>query len=630
MNLPANRLVIRISKARILFINILITASLSILIIYLFTLQIVEGIKYQKRAKEILKRDIPIIAQRGQIYDRYYDVPLVYNIDSFAVNVIPGDIPDEIKEEVFFRLARVLQIEVSDVKKKTPVKYYNNYQPREIKSGVSYPKIAYIAEHVEDFPGVTWHNKPIRGYFFVDSLAHILGYTGDITNDELNTLYNKGYTLNSTIGKSGIEKQYDFILKGKDGKRFKIVDVKEKQLTAKTDEDIPPEPGQTLVLTIDRHLQLLAQKALGERIGAVVVLKPATGEILAMVSYPWFDPGIFYSESAAEKFKDLSLDIRFPFLNRAIQAQYPPASVFKIIMSTAMIEEGSFPISDIINCKGEMELGDRVAHCWKEHGHGKVDFFKAFANSCNIYFYTVGVENIKIDSIVRYARIFGLGSQTGIDLPEESPGFLPTPEWKYKKEHMKWLGGDTMNISIGQGWVTVTPLQLANVVAMIANEGTVYKPHVLKQIRDSITGDSIKEIQREELQKALISKKTFELVKKAMRTVVTDGTGYFITTRAVKVAGKTGTPETGQEDRYHSWFASYAPYDSDNPEDYVVVVGIIEASNIEEWWASRTANIIYQGIFANQTYEEALVTLYPWMRNRIKQAEETQNTASTE
>lgn len=620
MNLPANRLVLKISKARILFINILVTVSLSILIIYLFTLQIVEGIKYQKQAKEILKRDIPIIAQRGQIFDRYYDVPLVYNIDSFAVDVIPGDIPNEMKEEIFFRLAKVLQIEVSEVRKRIPLRFYNNYQPREIKSGVSYSKIAYIAEHIEEFPGVTWHNKPIRGYLFTNSLAHILGYTGDIADDELNTLYNKGYTLNSTIGKSGIEKQYDFILKGKDGKRFKIVDVKEKQLKAKADEDIPPEPGHTLVLTIDRHLQLLAQKALGERIGSAIVLKPATGEILAMVSYPWFDPGIFYSESAAEKFKDLSLDIRFPFLNRAIQAQYPPASVFKLIMSTAMIEEDAFPISEKINCTGKMELGDRVAHCWKKHGHGKLDFFKALANSCNIYYFTVGIEYIKIDTIVRYARIFGLGSETGIDLPEESPGFLPTPEWKYKKEHMKWLDGDTMNISIGQGWTTVTPLQLANVVAMIVNEGTVYKPHLLKQIRDSITGDVVREIQKEVLHEALISKKTFDLVKKAMRTVVTEGTGgRLITTRAVKVAGKTGSPETGEEGEYHSWFVSYAPHDAD-PEDQVVVVAIIEEVNIEKWWAQRTVNIICQGIFANQTYEEAAVTLYPWMRKSIMES----------
>jgi penicillin-binding protein 2 len=611
----------KIPRLRIFFLNIFIIFFFSILIIYLFILQIVLGFEYSQRAQEMLKRDMPILAQRGQIFDSNYDIPLVYNIDSFAINLIPGDVPAGRMNELFANLAHILKTDTESIKKRVPETLYKTYQPREIRSGVSFKTIAYIAEHNEDFPGIIWHNKPIRGYFLSNSLSHILGYTGDITDEELNALYNKGYNLNSTIGKSGIEKYYDIVLRGKDGKRFKIVDVKEKQLREKADEDIPPEPGKSLVLSIDRHIQTLAEKALGERIGAVVVLKPANGEILALVSYPWFDPNIFYSEDAAVQFKRLSLDPNFPFYNRAIQAPYPPASVFKIVMATALIEEKVFPVHDYINCKGFMELGDRVAHCWKEHGHGKLDFFGGFANSCNIYFFTVGVDYLKIENIIRYARMFGLGKQTGIDLPEEITGFLPTPEWKEKKEHMKWLGGDTLNISIGQGWITATPLQLANVVAMIANEGVVYKPHVLKEIRDPITGDVIEKKEKEVLYTSYVSKETFNQVRQAMRLVVTEGTGALVNTKATEVAGKTGTPETGIEELYHSWFAAFAPYKTDKPEERIVVVAIIEKSNLKEWWASKTANIIFQGIFAHQTFEEAMVTLYPWLRNKYRETE---------
>ncbi|MBN1697828.1 MAG: penicillin-binding protein 2 [Spirochaetales bacterium] len=611
----------KINRSRIFFINIVIIFSLSLLIIYLFILQIVMGFKYRQQAQEILKRDIPILAQRGQIFDCNYDIPLVYNIDSFAINLTPGDVKPGAMNGLFEKLAAVLSMETTEIKKRVPEKLYKSYQPIEIKSGVSFRTVAYLAEHNGQFPGITWHSKPIRGYLLSNSLSHILGYTGYITDEEQNTLYNKGINLNSTIGKSGIEKQYDMLLRGKDGKRFKLVDVKEKQLHEKLDEDIPPEPGKSLVLTIDRHIQTLAEKALGERIGAVLVLKPATGEILALVSYPWFDPNIFSSEDAAEQFKKLSLDPTFPFYNRAIQAPYPPASVFKIVMTTAIIEEKVFPVNERINCTGAMELGDRVAHCWKEHGHGKMDLFDGFANSCNIYYFTVGVEYLKIEHIINYARMFGLGKPTGIDLPEEIGGFLPTPEWKEKKEHMKWLGGDTMNISIGQGWITVTPLQLANVVAMVANEGVVYKPHVLAEIRDPTTGDIIEKKEREVLATSYVSRETFKQVQKAMRLVVTDGTAALVSTKATEVAGKTGTPEIGIEELYHSWFAAYAPYQTDNPEDRIVVVAIIEKSTLKEWWASKTANIIFQGIFAHQTFEEAMVSLYPWLRNTYKEEE---------
>jgi penicillin-binding protein 2 len=229
-----------------------------------------------------------------------------------------------------------------------------------------------------------------------------------------------------------------------------------------------------------------------------------------------------------------------------------------------------------------------------------------------VYFYTVGDE-LGIENIVYYSREFGLGQVSGIDLPGETLGFLPTPEWKQRTQAMIWLGGDTLNISIGQGYLLVTPIQLADVVAMIANEGRVYLPHVLKEVRDPQTGNLIQAVEPEVLHVAAIRKETFQTVQRAMRGVITDGTAAVVlTTKAVEVAGKTGTAEAGYEDRWHSWFAAYAPYNTDDPRQRVVVVVMVEAENEWEWWAPKAANVIFQGIFADQTYEEAVETLKPW------------------
>lgn len=214
-----------------------------------------------------------------------------------------------------------------------------------------------------------------------------------------------------------MEKEYDSVLRGKDGKQFKTVDVKGRKIESRKVDDIPPENGKTLVLTIDRHIQKLAEEALGERMGSVVVLKPASGEILAMVSYPWFNPNKFYTTEAKKYYRKTALDPKHPFLNRAIQSAYAPASTFKIIMTTADLEEGAFPTDKTITCNGSIRVGDRVFNCYKKEGHGSLILHEALAQSCDVYFYTLGLEYLGIDVISDYARRFGYGSYTGIDLP---------------------------------------------------------------------------------------------------------------------------------------------------------------------------------------------------------------------
>ncbi len=602
----------RQQRRRFVFLTAFFAGSIGFLVVYLFWLQIVKGFEFKQRAKDVSQREVPIPAQRGEIFDRNADDPLVFNIDSFAVDVTPGEVSPADMPSLMDRLSKILSLSPDDLQKRLPQKLWRTYQPVEVKSGVTLETVAYIAEHLQDFSGVSWHNKPIRSYVESSSLAHVIGYVGDITHEELQVLYNEGYEAGDVLGKSGIEKEYDQILRGKDGTRFRVVDVKERRLTGGEDEVVPPVPGRNVVLTIDRDIQKLAEQALGQRKGSVVVLRPATGEILAMVSYPSFDPNQLFGSGAADYFGNLTLDPSFPFINRAIQAVYPPASTFKIIMTTAIADDGTIPINRMVQCTGKLQFGDRVFNCWVKTGHGWQDLLGALANSCDVYFWTMANE-LGVDKIDNYARDFGLGSLTGIDLPEERTGLLPTPEWKDKIKHQKWVGGDTLNLAIGQGFVTLSPLQMADMVAMVANGGVIYRPHLLKETRDPFTGKVLSTVTPEILHESAVNPETWKIVQQAMRGVIVRGTAApVITTKAVEIAGKTGTSEIGVEGQWHSWFAAYGPYQTDKPEDRVVVVVMAEASPNWEWWAPKAANLIFQGIFAHQTYNDVIATLRPW------------------
>jgi penicillin-binding protein 2 len=581
----------RQQRRRYVVLTTIFAGSIGILVLYLFGLQIVRGGEFTQRAKDVSERETPIPAQRGEIYDRHGDDPLVFNVDSFAVDVVPGDVAPKELSGLFSRLAKALSVKVADIEQKIPPKSYRQFQPIEIRGGVTLPTISYIAEHIEDFKGVSWHNKPIRSYVESATFAHVIGYVGDITREELQVLYNKGYMPGATLGKSGIEKQYDDILRGTDGKSFRVVDVKEKGISGVSEVRVPPKPGLNVVLTIDRRIQKLAEQALGQRNGSVVVLKPSTGEVLALVSYPSFDPNRFFAADSSDYFAKLSLDPSSPFLDRAIQSAYPPGSTFKIIMTTGIVDDGTIPINRSVLCTGKLEFGDRVFNCWLKTGHGYQDLFGGLAQSCDVYFWTMG-------------NLLG---------PDK---ILSTPEWKEKVKHVAWLGGDTLNLSIGQGFVTMSPLQLADMAAMVVNEGVVYKPHLLKETIDPETNAPVTIVKPEILHQSAISKDTFKIVQDALRGVITKGTAApVITTKAVDIAGKTGTAQTvaGVETKaWHSWFVAYGPYQTDNPDDRVVVSVMVEASEHWEWWAPKAADLIFQGIFANESYEQAVATLKPW------------------
>ncbi len=598
-----------------LFITIIVIIFL-IYILFLYDLQVRKSTEYKSRARDVSLRVNTIPAQRGKIFDRSAVSPLVVNIDSFAVNIIPAEIDIDKIDSVIIKLSEILKMNPGTIRDKIPINYKNQYLPVEIQSGVSLSTINIIAENIHDFKGVTWISKPIRSYMENGSIAHVLGYVGNITSEEFQILYNSGYDINSVLGKSGIEKYYDQLLRGVDGIHYKTVDVQGRKIQNVQIEDKLPVNGKDLVLTINTDIQRLAEEALGDRVGSAVVLKPSTGEILALVSYPWFEPNSFYGNQNSSAFRDAALDSRHPFLNRTIQSSYEPASTFKVIMTTADLEEKLFPVDKTINCEGSVWFGNREFHCHVPEGHGRLILHEALEESCNVYFYTLGLKYLGIDIISDYARRFGFGSYTGIDLPGEIPGLVPTPEWKEQVYNTKWVGGDTVNMSIGQGFLNATPIQMANMIAMIVNEGVIYKPHLLKEVRDSISGEILEKIKPEILHTSTIHNDTYKDIQNYMRGVITDGTAkVVITTDAVKVAGKTGTGEVGLEDSWNAWFVSYGPYDA-SPEDQIVVVTMVEAVNDWEWWAIRAANIIFQGVFAEESYDEAIDSLHwGWLRN---------------
>ena len=596
-------------SVRVTILTVVMFSIIGVYALKLFSMQILNGDAYRKQSQNISQRAKKIPAQRGEIFDRNGNVPMVLNIDSFAVDVTPGEIAADQFPTVVSRLAGILGMPVESIEKKIPQTIRRSFQSIEIKSNVPYVMISAVAESIDELPGVSWHSKPIRNYVETGSISHVLGYVGDITREELKIFYNKGYANNSLIGKAGIEKQYDELLRGVDGYEFRTVDVKGKYIENSTSIK-PPEMGKNLVLTIDRKIQQLAEDALGNRIGSAVVLKPSTGEVLAMVSYPYYDPNLFTNDNSNEEYQRLLNDQNNPLLNRVVNASYPPASTFKVIMTAALLEEKSISPDKKILCEGEIEYGDRIFRCHiRRPGHGYLDLKNAIAQSCDVYFWVAGRDNLGVDRISAYSEEFGFGKSVGIDLPSQTEGFVPSPEWKERRFHEKWLGGDTMNMSIGQGYLLASPMQLADMVSMVVNSGVVYKPHLLKEVRDPASNAILSATMPETLLTSDIDREVFQAVRDDMRYVITNGTAQFpMKNKIVQLAGKTGTAEVGVAGRWHSWMVAYGPYDAP-ASDAIVVVVMVEATNPWEWWAPYATNIIFQGIFADQTYSEAVDAL---------------------
>jgi penicillin-binding protein 2 len=437
----------------------------------------------------------------------------------------------------------------------------------------------------------------------------------------------KSYNIESIVGKCGIEKVYDNELRGKDGYIRRIVDAKN-QLTAEViDRGAEPVPGNNVILTIDKDIQRIAETVLGERTGAVVISKPNTGEILAIASYPRFDPNLFVAKGNTEYFKNLTLDNRKPFLNRAIQAQYPAGSIFKLIVALAVLDSGKIPPEKEYACGGGYQMGNRFFSCWMNHG--KVDLYDAITYSCDSYFYQASLA-LGPELISKYALRLGLGRKTGIDLLGEMEGIVPSPDWKRENIKDIWYDGDTLNFAIGQGYVLVTPLQINALTNLIVNDGVLMEPFVVKEIRSAKSGKTIYRRDPRVLIDSKIDPEHIRFVKSAMRSVVTKGTAKWGgAVWSTEMAGKTSSAEISGL-MTHSWYTAFAPYHEEGSvskkdaagsknrpvdEDVISITAIIEQGGAGSENAAPLVAEIAEAVFGNCDLETARKNIY---RKRVQ------------
>jgi penicillin-binding protein 2 len=430
-------------------------------------------------------------------------------------------------------------------------------------------------------PGVNLRVRPRRSYPQNGTAAHLLGYVGEINRQQLKTLNAKGYAMGDEIGQFGLERRWEEYLRGRSGGQQVEVDALGRRVRVL--HEVEDVPGHSVILTLDRDLQETAAAALQDKQGTIVVLDVNSGAVLAMASTPAFDPNVFARGIAAEEWRALVADRKHPLNNKAIHGQYPPGSTFKIVVSIAALEEGLVNPESGIFDPGFLTVGNRRFRDWKEHGHGWVDLHKGLVESCDVYFYQLG-QRVGVDRIAQYSRLLGLGQKTGVALDDEKSGLVPDSEWKRKRFGQPWYPGETPSLAIGQGYLNVTPLQMANMMAVLANGGTLYRPWFVRRV-ESLDGRIIQQYEPEKVRSVPLKQETLARVRNALRDVVSgeSGTGGRARTPLAQIAGKTGTAQVvefkGQViksehlayfSRDHAWFVAFAPFEK--PEIAIAVL----------------------------------------------------------
>ncbi|MDR3049085.1 MAG: penicillin-binding protein 2 [Elusimicrobiota bacterium] len=530
-----------------------------ILSLRLSYLQIIQGNYYRAISQEQSMYNRLEKAPRGIIYASDGTI-FVSNDFTYAVLFKPFDIEKVPSQEIIYELSSILGRDISATVNK------NTEYGRVVKlaDNLSIEEMFKIREKQLKLKGVEVVKEPKRLYNFSESSSHITGYIGEIRTDELRALSQEGYKLGDYIGRGGIEQSFDKYLQGIDGGWQ--LEINAKGYQTKAFKYIDPQIGNSLYITINPQLQKIAYEALQNSPtgkGAAVVIDIRSGAILAMVSAPNFDANLV----GTDEFNNYLKDKKLPLFNRAMQALYAPGSIFKIVTVAAALEVLSLDPDWTVYCNGKFELGDRVYACWKKEGHGKVDLKKGLAQSCNVYMYNLALK-LGIKNLDDFAEKFHLGEITGIDIPNEKKGFVPTPEWKKAKIKMSWLQGDTVIFAIGQGALWATPLQMASMMSAVANRGTFYKPFVVNEVMTP-EGKPLYRHTVETGAPVVMSDETWDILQDALLESVESGTSQRSKFRSVRVAGKTGTAQNPQGDD-HAWFVSYAPFD--NPEIALAVI----------------------------------------------------------
>ena len=574
-------------KQRLNWLLIFIIICFSILVIILWYLQMIKGEEFKERAVENCIRSLVEDAPRGRIYDRQEEL-LVTNRPAVVVSIIPAEVDD--LEKLSERLSRIIGISPEEISQTVKNYRENPFKPVKILDDCKTNKIVEIEERKDELKGVVLEVKPRRDYLYNDFAAHSLGYVGEIDKEELQQFGNPKFQGGDIIGKAGLEKYYDDILRGEKGGKEVEVDASGQEITVLLYQK--PVSGRDLVLTIDRDLQLYGENLLLGKKGSIVISDPNTGEILALVNRPSFDPNLFANGISSSDWQRLSSDTDYPLTNRSIQGLYSPGSIFKVATAAAALEEGVTNIKRKIYCSGTFKLADRIFNCSKESGHGDLSIIDAIAHSCNVYFYTVG-KDLGIERFNKYMQKFGLEEKNSIDLPEEAIGTIPSPQWKAREIKEIWFPGDTINLSIGQGYLLLTPLSVHSLITTIAAEGEIYKLHLVKKII-SADGKILEEIKPEIHKKVNFSSDTFKIIKEGLRQTILKGTGWRANIKELTLAGKTGTAQNPQGET-HAWFIGFAPYE--NPEVCITVFienggeGGVEAAPIARAMLEKYFNI---------------------------------------
>jgi penicillin-binding protein 2 len=567
----------RLPQGRLAVVSYLIVAMVALLLFGFWKLQIVDSERYAQMAERNRVRSIPIIAPRGSMLDREGRV-LVDNYPSFSVLLLRDD--PALVEKYLAQIADGLGMTQDELKQQIDAsRAMPKFQPIVIKPEASPSDIAFIESHRSDIPVLEMLMVHRRRYPHGDLLASAVGYTGEVSAEQVEASDAK-LKPGDTVGKSGLERQYNDTLMGTDGMRRVIVNSVGKEVGRLEQQDAIP--GKPIQLTIDYDLQAIAEADFANKEGALVAMDGRTGEILAMVSRPTFDPKDFAVRIPNAEWASLNTDPETPLLNRAIQAQLAPGSVFKVVMATAMLETKAIPETYTAFCPGYANFYGRTFHC--DHAHGTVDLHKGIVASCDVFFYNVG-KILGIDVISKYASGLGLGRRTGVDLPGEEPGLVPSEDWVQRVYHHKWYPGSTISVSIGQGAVMVTPIQLARMVNAVASGGTLIQPHFLK----NQTGLNPTYFP--------ISDDTVRQVTDGMWGVVNEPDGTTsgqVKLENVDFSGKTGTAQvesfdlqnkTGKKLKENGWFVGLAP--RRNPE--IVVAALVQRGG---WGSTSAAPIV--------------------------------------
>ncbi|NDD91342.1 penicillin-binding protein 2, partial [bacterium] len=588
---------VREYQDRFKYLSAALAVAFSLLLLQLLNLQVLQGDSLRMASEENRIKRVKIPAPRGMIFDRTGRL-LLDNRPAFDLEVIPQYLKESKRtEETIATISKITKMSPDEIQKiLNRAKGQPAYLPIKIKTDLTRDEVAELKSWQIAMPGVSVEMEIKRTNVYGDLASHMLGYIGEVNATEMPLLQKNSarrYKLGDSIGKFGLEQKMEQILRGDDGEEWVEVDALGRRKLEKYRGRFIAEsqgkkavPGKNLTLTVDQDLQKAAADAFGDKVGSVVAIDPNTGEILAMLSRPSFDPTEFSRGIPAALWQKLLANENKPLRDKTIMDHYSPGSVFKTITAVAGLQEKVIDENTKFHCSGSLRLGNRVYHCWKKEGHGEVDVITALTKSCDVFFYRLAQKLKSVDDIATWALHLGLGRKTDINLPRETSGLIPTEAWKRKRFGQEWTAGETLSVAIGQGYVLTTALQLANTYASIANGGTFYRPFLIKKIT-TVDGELEKEYQPEVLDETRLDSKTYDLIKKGLWGVVNhpNGTAFAQRLPGMDFVGKTGTVQVISlaankiyqkcenmkfRQRHHGMFAGFAPIN--NPKIAVAVV----------------------------------------------------------